>query len=603
MKKDRKIVKFCAAFGLAVMLAVGASPRQAAAKQAEPVQTELDRRGDGPDLVITNAREMLEFATKVNNGNSYSGQLVVLGADIAFDGVSMNNYTPANGFAGTFDGQGHSISGIKVTRNGDAALFSYSSGVIKNVTLTGCEFQSTYKYQSAYVGLVGENDGTINNCTVINTQFKSSADCTGGIAGRNVGTIQNCYVGTGSNGQVLGGKYVGGIVGVNVKGANIYNCVNSCKVISDGPSSGRNAYLGGIAGDSGGGNIENCYNNGTIDQQYDNSYYIGGIVGYVNDGIVYHCYTLDTAAPRNFEAMNGTGEGDCKAYTAAEMQAPTFLNLLNTNRGAHNEWSQWEMRPNESAYPLLKTPISLENCIIAPIADCPYTGKEQTPPVTITCGGYTLVKDVDYTVTYSDNTKIGTATVTISGIGAYMGTIKKNFKIDKPEQTLSYKASFVKAFSKSGFNLNVSRTKGDGTLTYSSSNTKVVSVNSYGYVTMNGVGKAQITVTAGETSNYKATSVKISITVKPAKVKLTSVQVKGGRILAKWNKASHVTGYQIQYSTSKKFKSGVKQATIKKTKVSYKSKKIKKGKTYYVRVRAYKGNLYGAWSTKKKVKR
>ena len=81
------------------------------------------------------------------------------------------------------------------------------------------------------------------------------------------------------------------------------------------------------------------------------------------------------------------------------------------------------------------------------ISDQTYTGKALTPVTTVTLDGKTLVKDKDYTVTYSNNINVGTATVTITGCGAYTGTIQKTFKIlSAPQPTTSespYNASDI----------------------------------------------------------------------------------------------------------------------------------------------------------------
>ena len=76
---------------------------------------------------------------------------------------------------------------------------------------------------------------------------------------------------------------------------------------------------------------------------------------------------------------------------------------------------------------------------------------------------------------------------------------------------------------------------------------------------------------------------------------------------ASWKKLSGVTGFQIQYSTDKNFKSGNKAVTVKKASaVSQAISGLTKGKTYYVRIRSYKTvsgkNMYSAWSAAKSVK-
>ena len=67
--------------------------------------------------------------------------------------------------------------------------------------------------------------------------------------------------------------------------------------------------------------------------------------------------------------------------------------------------------------------------VISDVADQTYTGSLIAPNVTVTCNDVELVKDTDYTVSYSNNKNVGTATISITGIGDYTGTITKNFKI------------------------------------------------------------------------------------------------------------------------------------------------------------------------------
>ncbi len=154
-------------------------------------------------------------------------------------------------------------------------------------------------------------------------------------------------------------------------------------------------------------------------------------------------------------------------------------------------------------------------------------------------------------------------------------------------------------------------TKGDGKLTYASSDGKVASVNSKGRVTVKGTGIAVITVKAEETADYYASEVKVTVKVSPARQTLKSLKAKKGKKLTvSWKKDKRATGYQIQYSTDKKFKKGVKTAPLVKNckTVSKTISKLKAGKKYYVRVRSYKkvkvngknSILYGAWSKGKR---
>ena len=116
--------------------------------------------------------------------------------------------------------------------------------------------------------------------------------------------------------------------------------------------------------------------------------------------------------------------------------------------------------------------------------------------------------------------------------------------------------------------------------------------------------------TQTSTSVGSATTVadkKVNIT-RLAAVKLAGVKnLKGKKIKVSWKKNTKVNGYQIQYTTNKKFKSGIKNVTIKKNKTtSTVLKKLRKKKTYYVRIRTYKKDgkttYYSKWSNVKKVK-
>lgn len=151
------------------------------------------------------------------------------------------------------------------------------------------------------------------------------------------------------------------------------------------------------------------------------------------------------------------------------------------------------------------------------------------------------------------------------------------------------------------------KAKESAKLSYKSSN-KSVKVDQTGKVTIakNFVGKATITITSKATKNYKATTKKVTVTVNPAKVKLTSVKnYKGKKLKVSWKKNTKGTGYQIQYSTSSKFKSA-KTVTVKGYKSTSKTiTKLTKNKKYYVRVRTYKTvskvNYYSGWSNVKSI--
>lgn len=150
--------------------------------------------------------------------------------------------------------------------------------------------------------------------------------------------------------------------------------------------------------------------------------------------------------------------------------------------------------------------------------------------------------------------------------------------------------------------------KGQGAITYASSNPKVLTVGTTdGKIKTTGYGKATITITAAGDNNYNSVAKTITVTVKPKKMTVSSVKsAKKKTLTVKWKKDAKADGYKIQYSMDKKFKKGVKTTTVKKSKtVKTTLKKLKAGKKYYVRICAYKGSgknqVSGDWSKAKKV--
>ncbi|BBF42883.1 uncharacterized protein containing predicted phosphatase domain [Lachnospiraceae bacterium KM106-2] len=179
----------------------------------------------------------------------------------------------------------------------------------------------------------------------------------------------------------------------------------------------------------------------------------------------------------------------------------------------------------------------------------------------------------------------------------------------KGKQVFKYTKTYNKAYGCKKFKLNAKLKKGDGKLTYRSSNKKVATVTKKGMVTVKGTGVCTLTVNAKASSNFNAAKASITLKVSPKKASLTKVTPqKGKKLSVKWKKDSRSSGYQIQYSTNRAFKKSQKKTMISKKNITNKTlKKLKKGKKYYVRVRAYKTvkikgkkmNLYGAWSVKK----
>ncbi len=245
-----------------------------------------------------------------------------------------------------------------------------------------------------------------------------------------------------------------------------------------------------------------------------------------------------------------------------------------------------------------------------------YDGSAKSPKVTVKNDGTDLKEGTDYTVACQNNIKVGTATVTITGKRNYTGVITKNYTIKekakddsivtKSSQNLTYTKTYNKISGAKPFSLNVKLKTGDGKITYTSADNKVVTVNNSGKVTIKGTGCTTITVKAASTAKYDAKSVNITIKVSPKQPSINSVKTASGKKLnLKWKKDTSATGYEIQYSTSKNFKKDVGTVQVKKSSTTTQTiKSLSAKKTYYVRIHAYKTvkvngkstKLYSSWS-------
>ena len=209
-------------------------------------------------VYIYTAADLAQLATDVNGGNSMSGKTVLLMNDI--DLSAYANWTPIGTFtpnspqanypfSGVFDGQGYSITGLKMSGNEDArGLFGYTySGAIRNVVIRNPEIEGKDQV-GALVGYQAYSNQGIKNCAVI-------------------------------GGKIQGRSHVGGLVGY-MEESPIQNCYSTCEVVA------MDFYAGGIVGDHRVvASIRNCYATGNISGTYS-----GGIVGVAQD--VERCVAL-----------------------------------------------------------------------------------------------------------------------------------------------------------------------------------------------------------------------------------------------------------------------------------------------------------------------
>ncbi|MBE6590728.1 MAG: MBL fold metallo-hydrolase [Ruminococcaceae bacterium] len=268
------------------------------------------------EFVIDSAADLYGFAQLANGGNTFAGKTVKLGADItinegkasdwalaqdndSFLELELIRWTPINGFAGTFDGQDHTISGV-ASLGAYSALFKSTSAncVIKNLNVVNSYFCDPSEtgfvgvvssigggnfekiYSDAYSYTKGHHAGGIFGCatapvTVKNSWFDGSVllgrRFGGGIVGNgngNVVVIENCL----NSGSVHSKEvqyqlaHIGGMCGRNDSFTTIKNCLNVGAITSDYSNAGVNDVLGGIFGANsqgdatkGGTVIENCW--------------------------------------------------------------------------------------------------------------------------------------------------------------------------------------------------------------------------------------------------------------------------------------------------------------------------------------------------------
>lgn len=278
---------------LALVLAVSLLPTAAWAAGTDV--SALPEFSEGADtstiqtFKISSADSLEALATAVKNddGNgayNLKGLTFYLANDIELSGTwtPISNVTyPADAFAGTFDGNGHTISGLNITTQApNQGLF----GLINGATIQNLKVNGTVSCgkQNNIGGIVGKMQaGTISQCSF-------SGSVTGGYAGGIVGalngtsvTIQNC-----SNTATINGTIAGGILGYWKKKATVENCYNTGKIVGSSKAAG-------IAGQLNNGAIKNCYNVGEISGNGD----IGGIYAFCNKDVT-NCHYLYPATEK-----------------------------------------------------------------------------------------------------------------------------------------------------------------------------------------------------------------------------------------------------------------------------------------------------------------
>ena len=377
-------------------------------KVNDPNDSALDGQGtEAEPYVIKSIEDLVLFAYDVNQGKDYQGKYVKLEKDLDFKldesyenpyrtnyatygydgelktllttgegfkpiGTTKNNDNTGNSFFGIFDGNGKTISNLRINKESnivtDIGLFTSNSGEIKNLGIKDCNInikssENINKYWSCGV-ICGYNYGKIDNCWT-SGNIKGIYDVEtnvyfGGIAGggsnkiNSEASITNCYNKTNINAVMnsTGSMYIGGIIAGKLI-LPVSNCYNLGNISGEQKGTSK-LSVGGVVG-NGSGMIDRCYNIGKIEgKQPDSMPRVGGISGGCGDaeyicnvgeiiyegtstkyvgtllglteGTVSNSYTLTN------ETLNGIGRNysstpePTKVDTVAEM--PTILEIV-----------------------------------------------------------------------------------------------------------------------------------------------------------------------------------------------------------------------------------------------------------------------------------
>ena len=227
---------------------------------------------------VYNANGLMNIAELVNGGKSDIN--ITLDTDIDLTG---KDWTPIgtdydNSYKGTFDGGGHTITGLTFTTNDEyAGLFGWlnRAGTVKNVVMEGVQITSNQIYGGSIGGVVGYSWGTIENCSVSGSV--SGTVYVGGVVGAQIGgSITGCS----SSATVKGTVDVGGVAGQTNSSATLTACYATGNVTLEIDPK-KNIAGGGLVGMNAGSSLLACYATGNVTSTGSSTgnVHIGGFLG------------------------------------------------------------------------------------------------------------------------------------------------------------------------------------------------------------------------------------------------------------------------------------------------------------------------------------
>ena len=295
---------------------------------------------------VTSADGLMNIAELVNGGKSDIN--ITLDTDIDLTG---KDWTPIgtdydNSYKGTFDGGGHTITGLTFTTNDEyAGLFGWlnRAGTVKNVVMEGVQITSNQIYGGSIGGVVGFSWGTIENCSVSGSV--SGTVYVGGVVGAQIGgSITGCS----SSATVKGTVDVGGVAGQTNSSATLTACYATGNVtIEINPA--KNIAGGSLVGMNAGSSLLACYATGNVTSTGSSTgkVHIGGFLG--------NNYTTVTAGYWKNNHEQGIGYNrESTGATKVDGTDVTWQKAVDAmNTALQNAGSEWRYELN-GALPTLR---------------------------------------------------------------------------------------------------------------------------------------------------------------------------------------------------------------------------------------------------------
>ena len=301
--------------------------------------------GNG-SYTVTSADGLMHVADLVNGGKTDINITLDKNIDLTGKGWTPIGTSFDNSYKGTFDGGGHTITGLAVTTNDQfVGLFGYlnRAGTVKNVVMEGVQITSNQIYGGSIGGVAGYGWGTIENCSVSGSV--SGTVYVGGVVGVQIGgSITGCS----SSATVKGTVDVGGVAGQTNSSATLTACYATGNVIIEMDPK-KNIAGGSLVGMNAGSSLLACYATGNVTSTGSSTGYmhIGGFLG--------NNYTTVTAGYWKNNHEQGIGYNrESTGATKVDGSVVTWQKAVDAmNTALQNAGSEWRYELN-GALPTLR---------------------------------------------------------------------------------------------------------------------------------------------------------------------------------------------------------------------------------------------------------